>query len=367
MNPGYGGFLPWYESKDVVGPAHDWKDEFPGLDNGEWLWPMLVAKNVLERTGHADLAKRYGSYNDRIRARVAKIFYDEKTGNVRGDIRFVPSDPGSFDYISAPGKCTYLTGEHGIHEGMMLVLYVCLFGRDLPPDARERIWSGIRMKRIEHRYGTTWEGWYGSAHESWQYLILPIRDMPEYRRLFRIREIIRTQNARERGYPGLATSCLADRGRYIDRAGIEGITSQPVTNNHLFALYGAFPLLLECSDPMEKLDGNYGLAWLLNMLKADRMQGPLGGGESESNDGSCFADVKTIDGSFTNVLALCGGLGEETAEMLKAEGKYERFREILLAEYQETFGSKPLEEPAGFALPGRAVPKGKLGDYECAD
>ncbi|MFH0803012.1 MAG: hypothetical protein V2A78_11615 [bacterium] len=363
-NPGYAGYLPWYVSNDKVTPAPDWKGEFPGLDNGEWLWSMMVAENVLERQGHQALAKRYGKYNDRIRGNVVKIFYDAKAGHVRGDIRFAPSGEKSFSYGAAPGKRTYLNGEHGVYEGMMMVLYVCLFGRDLPAGAAERIWKGIRMKRVKHKYGTTWEAYYGSAHESWSYLILPLREISEYRKLFRIREIIRTRDAREKGYPGFPTSCLAYRNRYIDGAGIAGISSRPVTNNRLFALYGAFPLLLECSDEKERLEGNYGLAWLLNMLQGDRMQGPLGGGESGGNDGTSFSDVKTIDGSFTNVLALCGGLEKETSDMLKAEGRYGRFKEILLGEYREAFGSESLREPIGFALPGVAVPKGILGDYE---
>lgn len=363
-NPGYAGYLPWYESKDKVTPAPDWKDEFPGLDNGEWLWSMLVAERVLECRGYKALAERYGKYNNRIRGNVVKIFYDARAGHVRGDIRFKPSGEKSFSYGAAPGKRTYLNGEHGVHEGMMMVLYVCLFGRDLPPGAAERIWKGIRMKRVEHKYGTTWEAFHGSAHESWAYLILPLRDFPEYRKLFRIREIIRSRDAREKGCPGFASSCLAGRNSYIDEAGIEGINSHPVTGNRLFAIYGAFPLLLECSDKKEKKEGNFGLAWLLNMLKGDRMQGPLGGGESEANDGASFADVKTVDGSLTNVLALCGGLEKETAEMLKNEGRYGRFKEILLGEYREAFGSEPLQEPVGFALPGKEVPRGILGDYE---
>ncbi|MBI2267687.1 MAG: hypothetical protein HYU64_21395 [Armatimonadetes bacterium] len=320
-NPGYAGFLPWFESKDTATPAPDWRNEFPGLDNGEWLWTMLTAEHVLRRQGLSALAKRYKDYNDGIKNKVAKIFYDPKTGKVRGDVRFAPSWERGLSYVSAPGKCAYLTGEHGVHEGMMMALYVSLFGKGLPANGSTRIWSGIRLKRVEHKYGSTWEGWYGSAHESWAYLILPLRDLPEYGLLFRIREIIRTRNARDRGYPGLAASCLINRNRYADRAGIEGIGKLPVTENHLFAVYGAFPLLLECS---KGRGGNYGLAWLINMLKADRMQGPLGGGECGSNDGTSVADVKTIDGSFTNVLALCGGLEKETKDMLKAEGRYER-------------------------------------------
>ncbi len=245
----------------------------------------------------------------------------------------------------------------------MLILYVCLFGRDLPADGAQRIWSDIIMKRIETRYGTTWEGWYASSHEEWAFLFIPLRDIPGYRDLFRIREKIRSCNAREKGYPGFATSCLVDRENYIDKAGIEGVVSHPLINNHTFALYGAFPLLLECAGREGK---NYGLAWLHTMLMADRMQGPMGAGESGSNDGTKASDVKTIDGSFTINLALCGGLEKETAELLKHEKVYDRFREIMTGEYRETFVSEPLREPVDFALPGVSVPKGILGDYEWA-
>ncbi len=363
-NPGYAGYLPWYICGDEVKPTKDWQNEFPGLDNGEWIWTMLVAERVLELKGHDALAKRFRKYNAMIRNNIVAIYYDEKAGMVRGDIRFVPGDNGNYSYVAAPGKCTYLSGGHGVHEGMMLALYMCLFGKGLPSDAVARIWSNTCMKRVDYKYGTTWEGWYASSHEEWAYLVLPLRDIPEYRALFRIREKIRTQNAHERGYPGFATSFLLNRNEYLDKAGIEGITSYPIHNNHTFALYGDFPLLLECFDPQDKTDGNYGLAWLLNMLKADRMQGPTGAGEGGTNDGTRFSDVKTIDGSFTINLALAGGLEKETAELLKHEKCYDRFKEIMLGEYREAFDSAPLREPVNFALPSVSVPTGKLGDYQ---
>ncbi|MDQ7825449.1 MAG: hypothetical protein RDV48_21790 [Candidatus Eremiobacteraeota bacterium] len=363
-NPGYAGYLPWYICEDEVKPTRDWRNEFPGLDNGEWLWTLLVAERVLARNSYSALAKRYHAYNARIRENVVPIFYDAKAGKVRADIRFTALPGGGYAYGHAPGKLLYLTGEHGVHEGMMLIMYVCLFGKGLPAGAAERIWSDIRMKRIENKYGTTWEGWYGSSHEEWAYLVLPLRDLHEYRSLFRIREQIRTQNARERGYPGFATSCLLSRDAYIDKAGIEDITSLPLRNNHTFALYGAFPLVLECVATRSEIKGDYGLAWLLNMLQADRMQGPLGAGEGGTNDGTSVADVKTIDGSFTIALALAGGLERETAEMLRHEGCYERFAELMRGEYLESFGAKPLYELVDFALPGCQVPRGKLGDYK---
>jgi hypothetical protein len=359
-NPGYAGYLPWFVCTDEITPTPNWVNQFPGLDNGEWIWTLLAAERVLELQGHKELARRYGAYNNRLKENIVSIFYDRAAGKVRGDIKFEPSSHQGFSYSAVSDKCPCITGEHGIHEGMMLLLYVCLFVKNLPEGAVDRIWSDIAMKRMETKYGTTWEGWYASSHEEWAFLILPMRDMPEYKKLFRLREIIRSQNAREKGYPGFATSCLVDRDTYIDKAGIEGIASHPIVNNHTFALYGDCAMLLEFAG---KKEGNYGLLWLLNMLKPDRMQGPLGAGESGNNNGTKVADVKTCDGSFTIDLALCGGLEKEMAELLTHEKRYDQFQKILGDLYRKSFGTEPLREPSGFASPEASVPQGRLGDY----
>lgn len=363
QNPGYGGFLPWFRSGASLSPTEDWKGQIPGLDNGEFVWTMMLAEKALRDNGQEDLAERYGAYNGMLRDNVSRVFYDAEAGKVRGDVRVTdPSSPSTrYETMRQPGRADFLTGEHGVHEGAMLVHYVTLFG-DLSESQSRQVWDGIRMNRVEHRHGTTWEAYWGSAHESWAYLFLPLRDHPAYADLFRIREEIRTQNAADRGYPGLATSTNQPGGTgYLDGAGIEGVGSQAIRNNHTFAVYGAFPLLLEFARTGQ---GNHGVEWLHNMLTAPRMQGPLGGGESGTNDGRAVSPMKTIDGSFPNVLALCGGLEREMADLMQEKGVYDRFMTRLHLEYREAFGTAPLREPSGFASPPGPVSREHVPDYQ---
>lgn len=364
--PGYGGFMPWYYIKEEVTPTDSWFGRVPGLDNGEWLWTLLLTEKALREKGHIELADKYALYIDMLRENTVKIFYDEKDGKVRSEavIHSPYSADSEYSTHIYNGTGCYLSGEHGVHEGVMMDLFVTLFGKGLPEDGKERIWNDIKMVRVEHKYGTTWQGYYGSAHESWAYLFLPCRDIQGYKDLFRIREIIRSQNAAERGYPGFATSALQPgEDGYLDRAGIEGLESQELKNNHIFVVYGAFPILLEFSARDNPMEQNYGLAWLLNMLKGKKMQGPLGAGEAGTNDGKYIAHSKTVDGSLTNIIALFGGLEKESSSMLKDYGLYDEFIEIMEGEYEETFGEEPLREPCGFALPSVSIPVDTLNDY----
>jgi hypothetical protein len=300
-----------------------------------------------------------------LRDNVVKMFYD--AGKVRADVTIHNPQSAESTYetsINKPGLASYLSGEDGVHEGQMMLLYVSLLGKGLPEGASDKIWSGTNMTRIEHKYGTTWRGCWGSSHESWAHLYLPTRDIPEFDNLFKIREIIRSQNAAERGYPGFATSAgdPASNG-YLDSAGIEGVGILECRNNHIYTIYGAFPMLMEFSDE-DYSKGNYGLAWLQNMLKGQKMQNPVGGGESATNDGKHASDLKTVDGTLPNIIALTGGLGRETGEMLKEMGLYNRFKAILENEYKEAFGTEPHREPYDFALPTKAVPTHEMPDYE---
>jgi hypothetical protein len=334
-NPGYGGFIPWFMSGKEMKPTPDWEGQVPGLDNAEWVWTLLDAEQALRNKGLNELADKYGRYNETLQKNVVKMFYDPVAGKVRGDIKIVdPQSPDS-TYEPAPGKCDYLDG---IHEGHMMLLYMDLFGKGLPEGASDKIWGSYRLNKVESKWGTTWQAWAGSAHESWAHLFLPTRDLEPFNKLFRIREEIRSQNSAERGYPGFGSSTNEPGGTgYYSASGIEGIGTLEPTHNDVFAIYGAFPMLLEFSDK-EQSTGNYGLAWLLNMLKCPKMQGPLGGGESATNDGKLVSSMKTTDGSFPNILAMTGGLAKETAEMLQRRGLYDRFMQIEEKKLKEAFG-----------------------------
>ncbi len=360
--PGYGGFLPWF-AQNAAGemrPLDELDPHVPGLDNGEWLWSLLLTEKILRDHGEYALAEGYGAFNRALQTHAAEIFFDRATEKVAGWVRI--SDPRRAD---SPREIqAHLSGEHGVHEGVMMVLYMSLFAEGLPAGAAERMWSEIKMTRMEHPHGTTWQGFWGSSHESWAYLFLPLRDLEGYRSLFRIREAIRTHNAVERGYPGLASSIGAPgagfTGGYLSAAGIEGIGSQAVHHNDVYAFYGAFPLLLQYSAGDDSR--NVGLAWLLNMLHAQKAQGPLGGGESGRNDGRAIAPMKTIDGSFPLLLAMMGGLERECAELLRELGRYEHFISLMQREYDEAFGDAPLREPS-FAIPPTAKVPVAMDDY----
>lgn len=347
--PGFAGHVTWFHSGESMRPVDGWKQAVPTLDMGEMAWALLLAEKALRDNGHEQLAEGYQAYNDDLKARAKEILFEPKSGGVRGHVHI--SDPKSADATySGDG---IMTGEHGVHEGQMIVSYMTLFG-GLDKEQRDHIWDDIEMQRVEHEHGTTWQGYWGSPHEEWAHLFLPYHDVDGFKDLFRIREKIRSQNAVERDYPGFAASAHHPSGQgYMSAAGLEGVNSQPLEYQDTYTPYGAFPMLLQFAG---ELSGNVGLAWLHNMLMGPKMQGPMGAGESGNNDGTLAPPVKTIDVSFTNLLALSGGLQKETADMLKEQGKYEQFIERMESEYAESFADAPLNEPTGFAYPTNPAP-----------
>jgi len=349
--PGFAGHVTWFRSGQEMTPLGEWQKAVPTLDMGEMAWSLLLAEWALEKSGRGELAAGYKAYNDTLQARAKEILFEPKSGGVRGHVQISdPKDPHAT--YSGDG---ITTGEHGVHEGQMIVSYLTLFG-GLTQDQRDHIWDGIEMKRVEHRYGTTWEGYWGSPHEEWAHLFLPYHDVSGFKDLFSIREKIRSQNAVDRGYPGFAASAHHPTDhRYMSAAGVEAIGSQPLEFQSTYTPYGAFPMLLQFAG---ELTGNVGLAWLHNMLVGPRLQGPFGAGESGDNAGTGAAPVKTIDVSFTNLLAVSGGLQVETREMLQDKDKYREFIARMNSEYEEAFGDAPLRDPSEFAYPTAPAPQG---------
>ncbi len=347
--PGFNGYFTWFESGEKAVPTQDWAKAIPTLDLGEMMWSLMLAEKALRDTGRKEIAAEYKSYNDQLQSKSYEAFFEPTKGGVRGHVDIAdPKDPNS--KFSGLG---ITTGEHGVHEGQMMVLYMTLYG-GLNQEQKDKIWDDISMKKVEHKFGTTWEGFWGSPHEEWAHAFLPYRDHQGFEDLFRIREKIRSQNAAERDYPGFAASAHDPDGHgYAAAAGIEGVNSQRLDYQHTYTPYGAFPMLLQFAG---ELSGNVGLAWLHNMLQGPRQQGPLGAGESGDNAGTQAPAVKTIDVTFLNLLSMSGGLSKETAELLKEQGKYEEFMTIMNGEYQETFGGTALREPTGFALPKAPAP-----------
>lgn len=347
--PGFAGYFTWFESGDKAKPTADWAKAIPTLDLGEMMWALLLAEKALKDTGRPELAAQYKAYNDGLQAKSYEALYEPGKG-IRGHVDI--SDPKSPNSKFSGQGIT--TGEHGVHEGQMIVMYMTLFG-GLSDEAKDKIWSDISMTKVEHKHGTTWQGFWGSPHEEWGHLFLPYRDHKGFADLFRIREKIRTENAAERGYPGLAASAHNPTGQgYAAAAGVEGVNSQRLEYQNTYTPYGAFPLLLQFAGQMT---GNVGLAWLHNMLMGPRQQGPVGAAESGDNQGRNAPAVKTIDVTFCNLLAMSGGLAKETAALLKEKGKYAEFMSRMDGEYRETFGGAILRESASYGLPQRPAPE----------
>ncbi|HSI06744.1 MAG TPA: hypothetical protein VLC93_19800, partial [Myxococcota bacterium] len=98
------------------------------------------------------------------------------------------------------------------------------------------------------------------------------------------------------------------------------------------------------------------LAWLLYGLRARHAVTSIGGGEAVTNDGRQSVPMKTVDGTFLNLLALTGGFESTMRDRMRADGTYDGYQSILRGEYREAFGDQALREPRGIAPPGVSVP-----------
>ncbi len=353
--PGYGGFMPWVviNADGSVAPSNEyWERHVPALDNGEWAFVLLGVEHALREQGHTALADRYRAFNQRLAGNVRRVFFDEEVNAVRDQTRVTNNRDPSVAYEGYPYG--FIRAEHGVHEGAMMLHYMALHAD--PPLSRtqvDRMWAQTRMERLEHQDGTTWQGFWGSSHEEWEFAIMPKRDLPEYRDLFRIRQEIRTHDANRRGNPGFGASINSPIDGYAIDHGIPSIAREPVTSYPFYALYGVFPVLLEQSG---RDGGREGLAWLLNGLRARNAVTSIGGGEAVTNDGTRSTPMKTVDGTFLNLLALTGGLEDTMRRTMQANGTYDRYQATLRGEYQEAFGTTPLREPSSMARPSVPVP-----------
>ena len=362
--PGYGGFMPWIKigADGSLGPADKhWETNVPSLDNGEWMFTLLAVEHVLRQQGETALADRYKAWNDKLARNVKRVFWDEEKQAVRVQAKISDIRDPNAKYASHEGDA-FIRGPHGVHEGAMILHYMSLYANPgITPAQVKHLWSETRMEAVEHKHGTTWQGYWGSPHEEWEFLIMPKRDQEDWAKLFRIRQKLRTQDAVERGKPGFGASINApdsgpQEGAVVPYAGDHGIPSiaySSTTDYPFYAIYGVFSLLLEQANTPERREG---VAWLLNTLRARDAVTSMGAGESVNNDGSKASPMKTIDGSFLNWLGLMGGLCDEVRDRMKADGTYAKYQEILRGEYRETFGDKPLNEPTDFAAPRVSVP-----------
>jgi hypothetical protein len=352
--PYYAGFLPWIKVKeDTIEPKEDWRDRFPSLDNGMWVWTLYAAYHALEDAGESELASEYKEYFDMLVKAAPYIIYDFELHKIRAEVkvRNIKSrffEPANYQN-NTPG---YFLNDP--YEGIMMAFFLTLFC-ELPQEEEMLIWRDIQLEKVETELGTICRPWPshtidGSTHIKFPYLFLPILDNPVARKVFLIQEKIRT-NINKYGFPSSIST--------------PGATSYTSYDTSILAPYGAFPLILAATVTGDVTQGNYGLAWLANMLRADKMQGPCGSGESfsvtETGKLHKVSFVLTADGKMPIWLALMGGIIEETREALKKDGLYDPFIEIVRQEYQEAFGDgSSVRDVAQFCLPEKITGKYKV-------
>eukprot|EP00118_Oscarella_pearsei_P013084 m.101186 g.101186 ORF g.101186 m.101186 type:complete len:149 (+) comp37117_c0_seq1:353-799(+) len=86
--PGYGGYMPWVDVNDSgIYPTNAYRNPYqvPSLDNGELVWAIYLAYNVLNERGYKALGKRYEAQFEAMVQNGKMMFY-EGNGVVSGKI-----------------------------------------------------------------------------------------------------------------------------------------------------------------------------------------------------------------------------------------------------------------------------------------
>ncbi|MDP2929926.1 MAG: hypothetical protein Q8O01_07720, partial [Candidatus Omnitrophota bacterium] len=354
--PAFGGFLTWSTMRyGKIQPASDWSDRLPALDAGEWAWPIYTAYHILKNIGENDLAARYEKYFKMLVKNAPSIFYDTNLRKIRAEVKIQNPKAKSVDVRNYSNNTAgYYLDD--CYEGMMMACFLASF-TDLPQSEKDHIWSDINMEKITTAYGTTYKGWPlqspldGSPHTKWAFMFLPFTDNPIAMKVYQLQEKIRT-NINKYGIP-VSTNT----------PGAIGYTAY---EPNVFGLYGPFSMIFGQTLQGDVTQNNYGLAWFLNVLQADKMQGPLGSGESLSvtpgtNKLEEISAIVTVDGKLLLSLAMMGGIQNETREALKADGLYDRFMTPVHRLYAATFGDAgSVQDNTQFHLPQKPI----IGKYE---
>jgi len=364
---GFGGFLPWIKvSSGAIEPTSDWKDRVPALDNGEWAWSLYTAYHTLEDVGENNLAAEYKNYFDMLRKNAPVIFYDKQLRKIRAEVNIADTETRNIE------SSNYSNTKEGYYldnwyEGLMMVYFLDLF-TDLPQSEKDHIWDDIEMEKLTTKWGTVYKGWPeqapfdGSPHIKWAFMFLPLTDNPMAMKIYGVQEKART-NMHKYGIP-VSTNT----------PGAVGYTQY---EPNVFGIYGTFSMIHYSALKGDVTQDNYGLAWLVNMLQVDKMQGPTGSGESYSvkmgptgmtNELDEISFTNTVDGKMTLWLAMMGGNVNEVRDALKKDGKYNDFMAHVNREYTETFGDlASIKDNIQFRLPepvkGKYTPKKREGSW----
>ncbi|KAL0482233.1 hypothetical protein AKO1_011119 [Acrasis kona] len=360
--PGFGGFLPWFMvTDDGASLLWDWLDRVPSLDNGQLVWSMIACIQVLKDTDNYNLASQYEEHVELMKHSAWLIFY-ESEGRIRtvANIKNVTSSVERSNYESpfCNSPPCYLDDPY---EGELMIFFFELYANThtWSSSDKEAIWNYKREKLqsvdfVTPKGNITVErGWWFSSHEKWKYLNLPYRSVEINKRLFINGEKARTWYSYMNNIPGMFASVTSptrtgsyDPG-YLSACGIQSISFETVQHTDVVTPYGAYPVIL--ASPQ------HGLSWYLTMLKGSRMQGPFGSTEASFTDGTGISPVVTWDSKVTTVVAMLGGVSDITEKVLRKQGKYERFYNLVNKEWSSKFTSIRGED-IPFALPSSQLP-----------
>lgn len=328
--PGFGGFLPWYNNTyATIAPTDDWVDRVPGLDNGELLWAVYAAVQVLESSSqphYRKLGQQWQQWLDYTKTNAAQIFYRGR-GVVCAVVdlkqNLSPNDPKQ-NYT-----CEGTDVLNDPYEGELFTWWLYFFG-GLSTSQKQGLWVAKRPKlqSVEYhpnrRAVTVQEGFWFSSHEQWKVLEMPYYDVPIVKEVYMNAERVRTCNAAHR-FPGMfasvnnVTNAHGQIIGYISNAGIPSVAMIVHQERDVVTPYSVFPTLL--------VEGgrSVGMAWWHNMILGKKMQNPYGSSESELIDGSAISSFVSWDSKVTTVNALLGGVVDFVRWKMQSDGIYSDF------------------------------------------
>lgn len=307
------------------------------------------------------------------------IFY-EGDGKIRAvaSIHNVTSKPTTNNYWNDSPH--YLLDDP--YEGELFAFLLDLYGdwktAGYNDGEREKIWIRKRAKLQQATFVmdngnkiTVERGYWHSSHEKCtdlciffflynnhvnlgKYFVLPYTSVPINRRVFLNGERARTVYSMMKHIPGLFASVTKESPKYnysvvyISACGIQAIASQPVLHSTTVTPYGAFPVILA--------NQSVGLAWYNMMLNGPSMQGPLGSTEAVNTTGTAISPVVTWDSKITTLVSMIGGVSAMAEQIMRKDGVFPRFYNIIEREWGMVFTNLegeevPLHVPYQLQLP----------------
>jgi hypothetical protein len=154
--PGFGGYLPWFMSDQAnLSPTWDWVNRVPALDNGELLWAVYGAVQVLGSSDDGesrDLARGWQAWLDYAKGMAGKVFYAGNGGvcavtDIKTQV-LLPNDPGQSYSCEGSGRLD------DPYEGELFTWWLYFFG-GLSGADKNLLWEVKRPKlqSVEYNMG----------------------------------------------------------------------------------------------------------------------------------------------------------------------------------------------------------------------